>query len=488
MPKQNSKALSQQELIDAFQSLGKIGEEILLPQSFTADTLKRGGKKKDEITSYLHRYDFGSFFLSLVYTPERSDLTSAPSTLEVRISLDKSEQLFFFMPYDVIPFINPQDMICRYFPYIESPARMASCYRDLVESLVPYLADFSRIANDDSLRTRAYQGIRDEMTRCYGEAIDRPSGKGHDYDQALLSLRFFHFIKWKSSFYSSMEYAEFLKGNPAYLSTIAFRGARPDYIKHLALSTAGKATLDFLPVRPASASLPAMADASKKSRTVGVLAITVLLLLPLIAAVLGGLYYAIASLVGADSLYYSALSFEAFASNFLWIAVATVSLSLVIYPITLRLFFKKRYRLLAPYSRMASWQQGASKTKRTAYFMVAAALVFTVFSACRGVHLTKEAILSQNGMIPVAPDSHRYEEIVKVEEISRKDGSFYYIMTFKNEDIWSFEHLMDDKANSREIADILKPFLEEHGITVEKDQTNEDQSEKNQNQNTTNQA
>ena len=231
---------SQEAILQEFHALAALGEEILIPLSVTEDTLKRRtSRKENEITSYLHRFDFGDFFLSLIYTPQRSDLTSAPSTLEMRICLDKTETLFFFMPYDIIPYINPKDMICRYFPYIESPERLRSCYRDLAESIVPYLDDFARLSADESTRQRAYRDLKNEMARCYGENVDAPSGKGEDYDAALMAVRFAHFVKWKSSFYASPEYGAYLKGDYTALSAIAFRGARPDYIKHLALSALG---------------------------------------------------------------------------------------------------------------------------------------------------------------------------------------------------------------------------------------------------------
>lgn len=488
MPKTDNKLFSQKAILDAFHSLARVGEEILLPRSVTEDVLRRNpDRRPDEITSYLHRFDFGDFFLSLVYTPQRSDLTSAPSTLEARISLNKSETLFFFMPYDIIPFINPQDMICRYFPYIESPERLASCYRDLAESLIPYLSDFDRIANDDTLRQRAYQGIRDEMARCYGEPIDTPSGKGEDYDQALLALRFHHFIKWKSSFYSSAEYGEYLKGDPSYLSTIAFRGARPDYIKHIALSSMGKQRLEFLPVRPESASLSAMTEATKNTRTPVILALSMLLVFPIVFFVLGGLYYGVASLLGMNSLYYSALSVKAFLSNLLWIGVATFLLGKSLYPIVLRLFFKSRYARFAPYHQMAKAERHGSSLGKTTYLMLIAALLFTVLSACRGVNITEDALISRSGMLPISNDTYRYEDIASVEEIKQKDGSFFYLVTFEDGTKWNFKGLMDENGY-RELADILEPLFEKHGVTVTKDGTDGEKTPSDNQHDNTNQA
>ena len=453
-----------QAIIEAFHALSKVGDEILLPLSITEDVLKRS-KKSNEITSYLHRFDFGDFFLSLIYTPARSDLTSAPSTLEARICLDKTETLFFFMPYDIIPFINPQDMICRYFPYIESPERLASCYRDLAESLVPYLSDFQRIATDPELLIRSYSDLKAEMTRCYGEDINRPSGKGEEYDTALMALRFAHFVKWKSSFYSSYEYASYLSGDASALSATAFRGTRPDYVKHLALTAIGNPDPDYLPVREESASLPAMMKAAKKARTLGILLLTLLITLPVTLLVMGALYFGIASIVGANSVFYSALTLRGFLSNAFWIGTMAIIASFFTYPFTLRLFFKKRYLAFLPYHRMAKKQSRTATLSRTHTVLLIAALLFTVFSACRGVHFTENSILVQSAMIPRAPQSFSYEDIVSVEETTRKDGSFFYIITFEGNKKLSLESVME-KGSYEAVAEILDDLFAKNGITV----------------------
>lgn len=458
-------------LVAAFHALTALGNEILLPTSFTEDTLKRNPRKNpDEITSYLHRFDFGSFFLSIVYTPAPSDLTSAPSTLEARICLDRAESVLFFMPYDVIPYINPQDMICRYFPYIESPERLTSCYRDLCESLVPYLADFHRIACDEALLARAYSDLKGEMGRCYRENIDRASGKGEDYDNALLAIRFVHFVRWKSAFYSSSEYARYLDGDATALSNIAFRGARPDYIKHIALTAVGNPTPDYLPVREESASLPAMVKATKGAKTLGVLLLTALLALPVALVLLGGLYFVTASLVSANSVYYTALSLDGFFSNIFWIVTMTFALAYGLYPVTLRLFFKKRYAAFAPYYRMSKRDNRSVSRTRSRRVLAVAALVFTVFAACRGVHFTDNAILVQSASIPQTPVSLDYDDILTVEEFTRKDDSFYYVITFNDEKKLSLESVMDERS-CEAIAKKLALVFNKRGIVIVREQT-----------------
>ena len=96
------------DLLEAFEELKTLGDDMLIPLSVQSDTLteKVGKSQKDVTVSHLHRFDFGDFFISIVYTPGRSSLTAAPSVLEARICLDKTESLFFLTPYDVIPNIN----------------------------------------------------------------------------------------------------------------------------------------------------------------------------------------------------------------------------------------------------------------------------------------------------------------------------------------------------------------------------------------------
>ena len=473
-------------LIDAFQELSALGDTILCPASMATDTLKRNPRKDpNEITSYLHRFDFDSFFLSIVYTPAPSDLTNAPSTLEARICLDRSESVLFFMPYDIIPYINPEDMICRYFPYIESPERMRSCYRDLCESLVPYLADFHRIAADEALLARAYADLKSEMGRCYHENLDRASGRGEEYDNALLAIRFLHFVKWKSTFYSSSQYARYLDGDASAISAIAFRGARPDYVKHIALTAINDPTPDYLPVREESASLPAAFKAIKKAKTISVLLLSMLLALPISLVVLGGLYFATASLVSINSIYFTALTLDSFFSNIFWIVTMTCALAYILYPVTLRLFYKARFRAFLPYYRLGKKDRRARSAEKSKRILVIAALIFTVFSACRGVHFTENAILVQSGVIPTAPQRLDYGSVLKVEEITRDDNSFYYVITFENEKKLSLESVMDKKS-CENVARRLALAFNRNGIRVEKEA--EDTAAPSEDYNSTNKA
>lgn len=470
MSEKNTPSLPRDTLVETFHALAALGEEILLPLSVTEDTLKRDPRKDPEkITSYLHRFDYGSFFISLVYTPAQSDLTAAPSTLEARICLDKSEHLLFFMPYDIIPYVNPQDMICRYFPYIESPERMRSCYRDLAESLIPYLADFHRIANDAPLCERAYHDLRGEMSRCYRENVEERSPKGVDYDNAMMALRFSHFVRWKSAFYSSSEYSRYLEGDASSVSAMAFRGVRPDYVKHIALTAASDPNPSYLPVREESASLPAMNKATKKARTLGILLLTVLLALPVTLLLLGICYFGTAYFVGSGSLYFTALSYSGFFSNIFWIVTMAFAIAYTAYPLTLRLFFKKRYQAYLPYHRMMKTNKHYTPASRSKKLLIIAALIFTVFSACRGAHFCDDAIRVQSSIIPRAPISFSYEDIVSVEEITRKNGSFYYVITFEDEKKLSLESVMD-KKNCDIIAGRLSIVFTKHGVTVTKDQ------------------
>lgn len=469
MSEKISKPTQETVLAEAFHSLAAIGETILLPLSLAEDTLKRNpAKNPDGITSFLHRFEFGDFFISIVYTPAPSDLTSAPSTLEARICLDRSENLLFFMPYDIIPYINPQDMICRYFPYIESPDRLTSCYRDLCESLVPYLADFQRIATDNALLARAYADLKGEMARCYHENIDSPSGKGEEYDNALMALRFTHFVKWKSAIYSSAEYSRYLEGDAMAISAIAFRGSRPDYIKHIALTAVGNPNPDYLPVREESASLVAMVKATKKAKTLGVLLLTLLLSLPLTLLTLGVCHFGTAYLVSMNSIYYTGLSLDSFFSGLFWIITMAFMLAYTLYPITLRLFFKDRYRAFLPFYTMTKRDKRHTSRARTKKILIIAAVIFTVFSACRGVHFTSDAILVQSATVPQAPQRLDYDDILTVEQKDRSNGSFYYVITFEDEKTLSLESVMT-KRSCEDVAKRLALVFNRRGIEIVKE-------------------
>ena len=475
-------AFSEDAILEAFHNLSKEGDDILLPLSTTEDVLKRKERRgENEITSYLHRFDFGSFFLSILYTPRRSDLTSAPSTLEARICLDKTETLFFFMPYDIIPYINPKDMICRYFPYIESPERLVSCYRDLAESLVPYLDDFERIANDEAARQRAYRDLKNEMARCYGENIDIESGKGEDYDRALMSLRFCHFVKWKSSFYASAEYGAYLSGDPTALSAIAFRGARPDYVKHLALSSVGQAPGSLRAVREESASLPDMLSATKHAKTLRTVLLTFALTLPLVAAVLVGIYFLVAGIVSGDSIYDTALTFTSLRSIFTSILFGTGALSLITYPLTLRLFHKKRFEAFYPYHQMAKVNEKKRLLPKARYLLLALVVIFTIGHACQGVRFFRDEISIQVNTMPSAPKLYEYDDIEEIERITRTDGSFYYLITFDDTAKITLKDFMTSD-NCEEIEEKLAPLFRSHGIVItEKSNENESPSHDNTN-------
>ena len=123
---------------------------------------------------------------------------------------------------------------------------------------------------------------------------------------------------------------------------------------------------------------------------------------------------------------------------------------------------------------------------RTHTILIIAAFVITVFSACRGVHFTHDQILVQSAMIPRAPDAFGYEDVVSVEKTTRKDGSFFYIITFEGNKKLSLESVME-KGSCEEVAEILDELFAENGITVSKngDETPPDETP---NQNNTNQA
>lgn len=458
------------DLLDTFEELKTIGDDILLPLSVTSDTLteKVGKSQKDVTVSHLHRFDFGDFFISIVYTPNRSSLTAAPSVLEARICLDRTESLFFLTPYDVIPYINSSDLICRYFPYIESAERLKSCYHDLVESLVPYLSDFTRIAADSQELTKTYDNLRGEMVRCYGTNIFMPSEKGEEFDRTMLAYRFYHFTRWRSSFFCSNEYNQFLVGNYNALTMLTARRAVPDYFRHLALSVPGLKQAPVKAVRDSSASLPAMMKASKRATSFSLLLISTLVALPFLGALFGILYFGVAAYLGANTEFYTALTLSSYFNNFNLFLLVSIALSYSTSNLLLRIFAKERYLDYQPYRLMLKKNPTHTFPKKLKKIVIFIAIILTVLSASKGVMFTENAVSVPTGYLPFDTEHLDYDDIEAVYKYERQDGSFYYVFSLNGgTESFSLEAVMSFYEYGY-VSEKLQPIFEKHGITVEK--------------------
>ncbi|MBR6769107.1 MAG: hypothetical protein IKM34_06440 [Clostridia bacterium] len=466
------------DLLETFEELKTLGDDMLLPLSVQSDTLteKVGKSQKDVTVSHLHRFDFGDFFISIVYTPGRSSLTAAPSVLEARICLDKTESLFFLTPYDVIPYINQSDLICRYFPYIESAERLKSCYHDLVESLVPYLNDFTRIATDSKELTKTYDNLRGEMVRCYGNNIFMPSNKGEEFDSTMLAYRFYHFTRWRSSFFCSNEYNQFLIGNYNALTMLTARRAVPDYFRHLALSVPGLNQAPVKPVRDTSASLPAMMKASKRATSFSLLLIATLVGLPVLSILFGILYFGIAAILGANTEFYTSFTITAFLNNYNLILLASIALSFSTASILLRIFAKQRYLDYRPYQLMLKKNPQHTFPGKLKKIILFLAIIVIALSASRGVMFKENTVTVPTGYLPFSNEHLEYDDIETVYKYERKDGSFYYVFSLNDgTESFSLESVMSYYEYSY-VSEKLEPIFEKHGITVEKPPVNKPSS------------
>lgn len=462
------------DLLAVFEELKTIGDDMLLPLTANSDTLSEqvGKAQKDVTVSHLHRFDFGDFFISIVYTPGRSSLTAAPSVLEARICLDKTESLFFLTPYDIIPYINSSDLICRYFPYIESEERLKSCYHDLVESLVPYLDDFTRIASDPQELTKTYDHLRGEMVRCYGNNIFLPSDKGEDFDSTMLAYRFYHFTRWRSSFFCSNEYNQFLTGNYNALIPLTGRRTIPDYFRHLALSVPGLRQAPVKAVRDASASLPSMMQASKRATSFSILFLSTLVAIPVLAILFGTLFFGVASILGGNAAFYSSLTLTSFVNNFDLVILTAIALSYSTSSILLFLFAKDRYLAYQPYRLMLKKNPLRTFPKKLKKIVIFVAIIFMVLSASRGVMFNENSFSVPTGYMPFDNEHLEYNDIDTVYKFDRKDGSYYYVFSLNGgTESFSLESVMSS-YEYRYVSEKLQPIFEKHGITVEKAPTN----------------
>lgn len=110
--------------------------------------------------------------LQFVYGKKRGSF-DLPSTIFVRVYLNKNSNLFFHIP-ELLAFLKIDDFRACYFPYIESEERMNRCFDALADVLNTHLAEIQKI----STNFRA-----EEMHRYQFESIkDIYALKDEDYD------------------------------------------------------------------------------------------------------------------------------------------------------------------------------------------------------------------------------------------------------------------------------------------------------------------
>lgn len=466
MPLSRKKNQDLPDLKETFRSLLSLGEKILSPRSASTDTLsqKRPREDKPETLSYVNRYHFGSYYIDFVYSPGITPTTAAPSTLEARIFLDRSESLLFFMPYDILPHINPNDFLCRYFPYIESEERMRACYQTLAESLTAYRISFETIANDSELLRRSYDDLKDEITRAYGVNIFSPSERGTDYDNSLLTLRFHHIVKWKSTFYSSMDYNDFLLGDFTRAQGISYRHkVRPDYIDAMARFAAETQPFSYTAVPPEAASLSSMMEITRKSSSLPLLILSCVLSLPVFAAIYGLLYTLVSQAVAASAVFFTGATLSSLVNTVPFILVSAVAWAVTSSHIVMKLFMRRRYRAFKPYLRMIRENPVRPFAGGLKKLILLGSILLVTLSACRGIYFREDDMLNRSGFFPFSGDSYEYRDIASVTKYIRSDGTFFYLIEFPGGKFLDLSEIMgpfDYQAIDKKLA----PLFAEHGL------------------------
>ncbi len=458
------------DITSAFREQLAVGENILRPQSASTDVIREQKKNAEatEIASYVNRYDFGLYSIDFVYSPLPGNYVAVPSTLEARIRLDKTEPLYFFMPYDLLPYINPGDFVCRYFPYIESTERMALCYRTLAESLVPYLPSFAALAADPELTARAYRDLKNEMNRIFGFDIFAPSGNGADYDETVIALRYARTVEWKSAVYSSADYNDFLLGNREKVLRMPSRyKLLPDYIRHIVFSSGTLPPEAIKTGNPEASSLSSMQAAVRKNSSLPLLVVSCLLCLPLFLLFYGVLYGAAAAVVSTGAVFFTGATLGGLSGVIPYVLVSAAVCSVSASRIVLRLFARRRYAAYRPYLRLLRRVPPHPIVKVTKKGVLVLSVLLVTLTACRGVFFQSDAILDRSGFFPFSGESYGYRDILSVTEYERSSGSFYYVMEFEGGGTLNLSRVMGPYDCER-VAEKLVPLLEENGIEIEK--------------------
>lgn len=115
-----------------------------------------GTKKSTNKKAVFYSVSLAMLKLQFVYFKKSSAL-GLPSTLFVRVYLNKNSELYYHIP-DLLSFLKIDDFRACYFPYIENEERMNSCFKALANVLNAHLDSFQQIASDfRSEEMRKYQ-------------------------------------------------------------------------------------------------------------------------------------------------------------------------------------------------------------------------------------------------------------------------------------------------------------------------------------------
>lgn len=142
------------------------------------------------------------FKIEFVYT-KRQKVTRPVSMLYSRVIFSKTDWRYFNIP-EFIDVIDDKDIVCYYFPYIESEERMSACFNVLSDFYIRNMNKLNDVALDWEIRNSLMDRKLEEMKRISG--LDNEDINQYDFE---LHEKFAILLRYTSD----GPYMEFLRGN-----------------------------------------------------------------------------------------------------------------------------------------------------------------------------------------------------------------------------------------------------------------------------------
>lgn len=206
-----------------------------------------------------------------------------PSTVYCRIFPDKLTPIYLHIP-QLLPLMGVEDYRAAYFPYIETPRRMAACFQALTEfweTLLPSLQTLARTGQDQQLlgkwvESEPFNAPTREILKS-GTYAQAAFVSWLDSCEQLLLIRYTDFPPWQQYLMGNHRKAAALYRKKKQLSAYE-RGL-------LEFLDSGRAA-DFLPITPACFAAGDKAQVTRGKEDLGTIGLCTLAVYGMFAAVL----------------------------------------------------------------------------------------------------------------------------------------------------------------------------------------------------------
>lgn len=420
---------------------------------------------RKRLTEMVGRIDYDYYSVDFVYTINLGS-SGAKSVLSLNLRLDRSKIIAFSI-YDLMYLLDENDFSCYLFSYIESPEKLASCFKILADLLDRHKNRILEISKDPVLIQKAYNELKASIGNALQINIDSILSSEHGEDIFKIHYGFYYtnFIQR----FSSSSYNDFLEGNyEKAIKAYSYKVGRTAYEERLL-----EHMLKCDPPFPKDEN-NTLRDASRIigkyssfiSLAVCSLIMTLVFSIPLIL-----FYYLIVKVGYNDCLYTSASDIF----NLMVISSPAMLLGIASSNMILRTcsFYvpRKDRQLKRAYDRIVNSESDVKKLKILFNIVFAISIIMLLLLSKLGIAFYDDGFTVKSTLFEVNSEYYGYDEIEAfyiLDGYNDEKGQFIeykdaLIKTKKGEEI-IFSYLGDYEAAESKIL----PILEKNNVKIEK--------------------